>query len=925
MANILNKIKDYIKNKTFNIVKVINSNNDFSYSNFLGRATILPAECFDAESPEYLPLFHSYKNDTSAVATDTAVLTGANVLEKYQTKKARVITSTPDEHKSVCDIGFDGELQSDRCVLSNKSIRPAIMFSSLSHIPPTAYNDYSELVRFTCGEYPQSAVSQKMQHELDYILSSEDEIQKSGIVKTGRTFSFFEKPDDADSSNLVQVEEYLFNGEKAVRIPSAIFNYYVSLSNDQMVTVQKSEPVWVKVEPVTFMLNTTPNKNGEYVSLSESALVSGVPFDQFSTNYETSNLKYFLELRMFPEMVSDGFAPTTYQIPEGCYVLGKNVFTGVKGLKHVILPHTLSVINYSAFQDSNLSRISYKTKEGKLLTTIIPDNQTLDSVSPYSNGIIVYSKGKLPTETTLTYLLKDGSYAVLNNVNSQKIAQLAQNGNLDLVFGWEQSKQQLSKGMQKRTIPYGFVLEALGTDKEIVKKYYETVTTGLGKLEELQWFKESSHADQVQLVRLYATMGGLDTDVVHQTNITNLITNMKNFYGNNFSNILKKLNLPVGLEHTTERVLEYQHDKDNKIVMVDGAAKIKGERQLYFNKQIYNFVSEYYADPNFEDVIGILSTKYYDVLNFYKQKLEKNNPDRHSGINPNTYERIKADGINPSLVQEYMFNCRYHTENVELQQVLTQIKAQYNLNSVVVSRFDKLITEAKILEAKAEALNKITAEPVRLKYFMPEVTDDSEETKYKFVWPPLSSATAITIGQRLGTCFRPNGKNEAGLINYITDKRDNLMLLYDSKNEPYGYCRVNYDVNNKGILIDTIDLSDKLALNKEEHKAIWETFERGVFKMAEAMNADGKYPVVRISCKPDPYNKVLHIVQKQYLPASKLKAKLLAERFYSTKQDVPHQKYYSQYLPTEEQLILKSPELTAHLAKQKSAAEMETV
>ena len=95
--------------------------------------------------------------------------------------------------------------------------------------------------------------------------------------------------------------------------------------------------------------------------------------------------------------------------------------------------------------------------------------------------------------------------------------------------------------------------------------------------------------------------------------------------------------------------------------------------------------------------------------------------------------------------------------------------------------------------------------------------------------------------------------------------------------------------------------------------------------MAEAMNADGKYPVVRISCKPDPYNKVLHIVQKQYLPASKLKAKLLAERFYSTKQDVPHQKYYSQYLPTEEQLILKSPELTAHLAKQKSAAEMETV
>ena len=925
MASILIKIKEYIKNKTFNIVKEINSNSGFSYSKFSGVPTILPAECFNPESTEYLAFFNNYQNNTSAVATDTAILTGANVLEKYQTKKARVITSTPEQYGAVCDIGFDGELQSDRCSLSNKSIRPAIVFSSLSDIPPTAYKDYHEIVRFTCGEYPQTAVSQKLQRELDYILSSDYEIKKSGIFKTGKTFSFFEKQENDESARLIQLEEYCYNGEKFVRIPSAIFNYYLTLSNDQIITAQKSEEVWVKVEPVTFILNPVQNKNGEYVAISENALVSGVPFDTFSTNYETSNLKLFLELRMMPEIVGDAVTTKNYVVPEGYVALGNNVFSGINGLEHVVLPHTLSYINYSAFSNSNLSRISYKTKDGKLLTTIIPEAQKLDSVSTYQNGIIVYSKGELPTETTLSYLLKDGSYAVLNNVNSQKIAQLAVDGKLDLVFDWEQSKQQLSKGMQKRSIPHGFVLEALGTDKEIIKKYYETVSTGLGKLEDQPWFKNCSHADQVQLVRLYATMGGLETDVTHQANITNIICDMKKFYGEDFSKVLKKLNLPAGLEHTTQTVLEYQHDKDNKIILVDGAAQIKGEKQLFFYKQIYNFIAEYYADPNFVDVVGTLTTKYYDVLNFYKQKLEKNNPDRHSGINPNNYERIKADGINPGLVQEYMFNCRYHTENVELQQVLTQLKSQYNLNPAVVSRFDKLITEAKILEARADALNKVSAEPVRLKYFMPDVEDDKEDGEFRFVWPPLSSATAITIGQRLGTCFRPNGKNEAGLINYITDKRDNLMILFDSNNQPCGYCRVNYDVNNKGILIDTIDLSDELALNKDKHKVIWETFERGVFKMAEAMNADGKYPVVRISCKPDPYNKVLHIVQKQYLPASKLKAKLLAERFYSTKQDIPHQKYYSQYLPTEEQLILKSPELTAYTEKQKTPNPMEIV
>ena len=81
---------------------------------------------------------------------------------------------------------------------------------------------------------------------------------------------------------------------------------------------------------------------------------------------------------------------------------------------------------------------------------------------------------------------------------------------------------------------------------------------------------------------------------------------------------------------------------------------------------------------------------------------------------------------------------------------------------------------------------------------MDNVVDNSYQG-LKYIWPPITSAVALTIGDRFQTCYRVNGMNEAGLITVLTSPKDNLLLIYDETNHPIAYCRISYDEENKGI------------------------------------------------------------------------------------------------------------------------------
>ena len=921
MAKFFNQIIKYIQNKTFDPVKVINSNKSFLFDNLFDAdlsslVTVLPAESYDEKSPSYFTPFT--KVSPYAGLTDNTILMGTQYSTQNLHNYACVWSSSVAPEKQVYCIDFDGQALQTKPNSTSGALRPALTFTSLNDVPATAEKDYRDVVRFTCGEYPQSAPEQSVQHELDYMLSNQtDEDVKTQFYKTGRKFTLYSKLDvNGQSVSLKQFDEYFYKGSRYILVDSKIAHLYVTLSNSQMVTAQKSESVWLKVEPVKYVLNTKPNQNGEYVAVSENALVGCVPFDSASNNYETSNLKIFNELRFFVESLGSQMAPEHYTLAEGYKTISSGAFSNIKGLKSITIPHTLLNIKPDAFANSDIQTIYYLTPQGTTAKYSLPYGQKLDSVGCYADGIIIMSVGERKTDTSLCYIKKDGTQATLSGINSSKIYNLVLNNKLDIVFKWGDVRKTLSKNAQQKVLPAAYIMEALGTETEDVKQYFTTESTGVRVLENADWFKELNYSNKVQIIRLFATLGGMQSDQLHQARVLALMHNIKNHYGDQFPNFLSKINLPSGTNHLVDFVLEYKRDKNNQVLVQDGVAQLKQPKQVFYYKQLYKLLLNNYTHPNFEEVAHTALTKYHDILSYYRDRLENYNPNRHPGVDPKVYEELKAKGIDVRIIQDYMFSSKYHAQNPELQTVLTGLKKQFDLSYDVVSRYDRLITDAKILEAKQIALSQISAEPVRLKYYMPNVDDTATDSKFSFVWPPISSATAITAGLALRSCFRVNGKNESALINFVTDKRDNLMLIFDSNNVLCGYMRVSYDLNNKGIVIDTIELNDNLALNKNEHEAIWECCHRGLMAMADAMNADGKYVVERINCKPDPYNKVLRTIQSHYPTVSQVGARRLEERFYSTKQDVPYQKYFSIYLPTEQQLVISAPELTLDKPKE---------
>ena len=921
MAKFFNQIIRYIQNRTFDPVKVINSNKSFLFQNLFDAdlsslITILPAEAYDEKSPSYFTPFS--KVSPYAGLTDNTILMGTRYSTQNLNNYACVWSSSEAPDKQVYCIDFDGQPLQTKSNSTSGTLRPALTFTSLEDIPDTAEKDYRDVVRITCGEYPQSAPDQKLQHELDYMLSNQSEADvKTQFYKTGRKFTLYSKVDvNGQSATLKQFDEYFYKGSRYILVDSSIAHLYVTLSNKQMITAQKSEPVWLKVEPVKYVLNTKPNQNGEYVAVSEQALVGCVPFDSISTSYETSNLKIFNELRFLVESLGSQTAPDHYTLAEGYKTISSGVFSNIKGLKSITLPHTLSNIKPDAFTDSDIQTIYYLAPDGTKTKYELPYGQKLGSVGCYADGLIIMSVGERKTDTSLCYVKKDGTMASLSGINSTKINNLVLNGKLDIVFKWGDVRKTLSKNAQQKVLPEAYIMEALGTEPEDVKQYFTTESTGVRLLENNDWFKELDYSSKVQLIRLFSTLGGMQSDQLHQTRVLALIDNIKTHYGSQFASFLSKINLPSGTNHLVDFVMEYKRDKNNQVLVHGGVAQLKDPKQVFYYKQLYKLILNNYTHPNFEEIAHTALTKYHDILSYYRDRLESYNPIRHPGVDPKSYDELKARGIDVSIIQDYMFSSKYHAQNPELQTVLSGLKKQYDLSYDVVSRYDRLITDAKILEAKQLALSKISAEPVRLKYYMPDVEDTATDSKYTFVWPPISSATAITSGLALRSCFRVNGKNESGLINFITDKRDNLMLIFDESNTLCGYMRVSYDLNNRGMVIDTIELNDKLALNKAEHEDIWNCCHRGLMAMAGAMNADGKYVVERINCKPDPYNKVLRTIQSHYPTISEIGARRLEERFYSTKQDIPYQKYFSIYLPTEQQLVIASPELTAAQAKE---------
>lgn len=169
------------------------------------------------------------------------------------------------------------------------------------------------------GEYPQTVVSSSS------LITSLNALGDS--AKTGKTYSI----GGEDATSKRNYEEYLYNGEKYIKIESAYVAYTTSqyvFSNGKKAV--KGNTYWFKVEPIKwFLLEAYSATKTEYSGsttnirvISENALTAYVKFDSFISNDSPYNVWGISNLRNW---LNDEFYTTAFDAEDKAVITKTNI------------------------------------------------------------------------------------------------------------------------------------------------------------------------------------------------------------------------------------------------------------------------------------------------------------------------------------------------------------------------------------------------------------------------------------------------------------------------------------------------------------------------------------------------------------------------------------------------------------------------
>lgn len=172
-------------------------------------------------------------------------------------------------------------------------IRPMMATNFISFSPKETYTDErTNVEEIAYGEYPQFAVSPKMQEEL------ENNLQSRNLYMTGKNYTFnspsYERPNRDNSFKPTNYSEYEYQGKKYVRVKADINigakSNKIMLSNGMICTFGDS--VWLEVSPVIWYVD----KKSQFL-ISKYGLLSGIRFDdkEYYGKFEETEMKKYMD------------------------------------------------------------------------------------------------------------------------------------------------------------------------------------------------------------------------------------------------------------------------------------------------------------------------------------------------------------------------------------------------------------------------------------------------------------------------------------------------------------------------------------------------------------------------------------------------------------------------------------------------------
>ena len=167
-------------------------------------------------------------------------------------------------------------------------IRPILSFSQIKDNINNYKINEDGIIEIEYGEYPQHAVDNILQEELEKLY------QDNILNKTWKTYTTDSRKYSEYNNGFLPLEhiEYCYNNKKYIRVKS---NFCFTtrkghLSNGEM--YNNGEYIWVEVEPIKWLVDEEND-----IALSKDILIAGIQFNndiQYIGNFQDSNIYKFL-------------------------------------------------------------------------------------------------------------------------------------------------------------------------------------------------------------------------------------------------------------------------------------------------------------------------------------------------------------------------------------------------------------------------------------------------------------------------------------------------------------------------------------------------------------------------------------------------------------------------------------------------------
>ena len=221
------------------------------------------------------------KYEIVPMVTDFSTLLGNSVACWWWTKSS-------NKEGKICCINALKQTNYFDANVRRMGILPVLKYSVIKDRTPVSLDSSRGIKQVMYGEYPQTLVDEEYSNELEqaYINNT---LLKTGKIYTNDSVSPLYSCGEFENNNNI---EYEYNKNRYIRFEAKENRYSVLIAN-QTKNIEKNKPYWIKVEPITWLVDEEND-----IALSKFILFTGIKFNdssKYNGYFEESFIKQFMD------------------------------------------------------------------------------------------------------------------------------------------------------------------------------------------------------------------------------------------------------------------------------------------------------------------------------------------------------------------------------------------------------------------------------------------------------------------------------------------------------------------------------------------------------------------------------------------------------------------------------------------------------